>query len=248
MNHKGWIRDTPDQRDHLFAAPSVKLPALVDLRSKMPPVYDQGPLGSCTGNAIASAIQFARRKQKLTPDFIPSRLFIYYNERAMEGTINSDSGASIRDGIKSIAQQGVCAETKWPYIISKFKRKPTDACYTDALKYRAVSYARVTQTVTQMRSCLASGYPFVFGFAVYDSFETDAVANSGVVPMPQPDESVLGGHAVLAVGYDDKSQRFIARNSWGNGWGQSGYFTIPYAYVSSPDLSADLWTVRVESA
>src|SRR5262245_26808338 len=105
----GWIPDFPDHRDHLYAAPVVNLTALppkVDLRAQCPPVYDQGTLGSCTGNAIAGALQFDRLKQKLTPDFVPSRLFIYYNEREMEGTVDSDSGAQIRDGIKSVADLG----------------------------------------------------------------------------------------------------------------------------------------------
>jgi C1A family cysteine protease len=141
--HYGWLRDLPDQRDHLYAAPVVALAALptsVDLRSHCPPVYDQGQLGSCTGNGIAAALQFERMKQELTPNFIPSRLFIYYNERVIEHTVNSDSGAAIRDGIKSVSKQGDCPETEWPYDIAKFTQKPPSQCYHDALKYKAVQY------------------------------------------------------------------------------------------------------------
>jgi len=108
-----------------------------------------------------------------------------------------------------------------------------------------VSYSRVSQTPSQMKGCLASGFPFVFGFTVYDSFESQDVAKTGVVPMPASGESVLGGHAVLAVGYDDGQQRFIVRNSWGTGWGMHGYFTMPYAYLTDRGLASDFWTIRL---
>jgi C1A family cysteine protease len=218
------------------------------LRSKCPPVYDQGQLGSCTANAIAGAIQFDRRKQKLKPDFVPSRLFIYYNERVIEHSVQSDNGAQIRDGIKSVAKQGDCPESEWPYDISKFAVKPGPTCYKDALKYQALQYQRVPQIANQLKGCLASGYPFVFGFSVYDSFESDVVAKTGVLGMPGPKEKLLGGHAVLAVGYDDSKQVFIVRNSWGAGWGQNGYFTMPYAYLTDSNLADDLWTIRVMEA
>jgi C1A family cysteine protease len=243
----GWIPDLPDQRDHLYAAPVemlVALPPSADLRPQCPPVYDQGHLGSCTANAIAAAIEFDRMKQNL-PDFAPSRLFIYFNERTMEGTVSSDSGAQIRDGIKSVATQGACPETDWPYDISKFTQKPPDNAYKDALLDRAVSYQRLIQNANQMKGCLASGYPFVFGFSVYESFETPQVAQTGHAALPGPNESQLGGHAVMAVGYDDAQQWFVVRNSWGPGWGMSGYFTLPYAYLLQPTLAADFWTIRL---
>ena len=243
----GWQKDLPDQRDFSYAAPApalAPLPGKVDLRAQCPPVYDQGQLGSCTANAIAAAIQFDRLKQKLA-DFTPSRLFIYYNERVMEHSVASDSGAQIRDGIKSVAKQGDCPETEWPYAVAKFKTKPAAACYKDALQYKAVSYQRVTQSLGQLKGCLASGWPFVFGFTVYESFESAAVAKSGHAPLPASGESVVGGHAVVGVGYDDAKQRFTVRNSWGAGWGMKGYFTLPYAYVTGTDLASDFWTIRV---
>jgi len=244
----GWVPDLPDARDHVYSAPIPLLgamPASIDLRSSCPPVLDQGQLGSCTANSIANAHRFDQMKQNKGQSFAPSRLFIYYNERDMEGTVNEDAGAMIRDGIKSIAQLGVCEETEWPYTITKFTNKPSAACYKDALEHQALSYQRVTQTLTQMKGCLASGFPFVFGFTVYEGFESPAVAKSGEVNLPAPGEKVLGGHAVLAVGYDDGKQRFTVMNSWGTGWGKKGFFTIPYAYLTDDNLAADFWTVRI---
>jgi C1A family cysteine protease len=248
----GWAPDLPDHRDHMYAAPALtvaKLPPKKDLAAGFPAVYDQGSLGSCTGNAISAAFEFDRLKQGIgAKSWIPSRLFIYYNERAMEGTVESDAGAQIRDGIKSIAKQGVCSETTWPYHIDQFKTKPSKTAYTEARKNQALSYARVSRTLAQMKGCIASGYPFVFGFTVYDSFESKQVAKSGVLEMPAQSESVVGGHAVVACGYDDTTQRFKVRNSWGADWGMKGYFTMPYAYLLDENLSDDFWTIRLVEA
>jgi C1A family cysteine protease len=246
----GWAPDLPDQRDFTYAAPSAvtkKLPPKVDLRSKCPAVYDQGQLGSCTANAIGGAFEFEAMKQNVADDFMPSRLFIYYNERVIEGTVKTDAGAQIRDGIKSINKQGVCPETLWPYDIKKFATKPGTACYTSATKHLATSYQRVPRILNQMKGCLADGYPFVFGFTVYESFESEAVAKTGKLNMPKKNESVVGGHAIMAVGYDDKAKRLIIRNSWGDGWGLKGYFTMPYEYVMDGNLSDDFWTIRLVS-
>ena len=163
----------------------------------------------------------------------------------MENTLSSDAGAVIRDGFKSISKQGVCAETTWPYDVAKFAAKPPVAAYKEGLNHQAASYARVQQTLGQMKGCLADGYPFVFGFTVYDRFESDAVAKTGKVPLPSHGENVLGGHAVMAVGYDDSKQTFIVKNSWGTGWGDKGYFYMPYSYLTDADLSTDFWTVRL---
>ncbi|HVM32898.1 MAG TPA: C1 family peptidase [bacterium] len=244
----GWTPDLPDHRDLLYAAPAPHLRALpskADLRPHCPPVYDQGQLGSCTANAIAAAVEFDQMKQSLPSVFVPSRLFIYYNERVLEGTVSQDSGAQIRDGIKSVAKLGVCPEAEWPYRIAKFAVKPAANCYKDAVQYRALSYQKVARDLGQMKGCLASGYPFVFGFTVYESFESAAVAKSGRVPLPSAGEQVLGGHAVVAVGYDDAQQVFFVRNSWGPAWGLKGYFLMPYAYLLHAGLSSDYWTVRL---
>ena len=243
----GWIPDLPDQRDFLYSAPEpilASLPPSVDLRSNCPPVYDQGQLGSCTANAIGAGIQFEQMKQGV-PSFVPSRLFIYYNERAMEGTVESDSGAQIRDGMKTAAHDGAPPEDLWPYNIAQFREKPPQPAYTEALKHQVLVYRRIVRDLTQMKGCLASGFPFVFGFSVYQSFETPDVARTGYAPMPARGEQLIGGHAVLAVGYDDSRTRFVVRNSWGTGWGNAGYFTLPYAYLTQRNLASDFWTVRL---
>jgi C1A family cysteine protease len=242
----GWVRDIPDQRDLLYAPPpqiAAALPAHVDLRSHFPPPY-QGALGSCTANAIAGALQFLEGKEGSPAPIMPSRLFIYYNERALEGSTGSDSGAQIRDGIKTVARDGFCPEAEWPYDIAAFATRPAAACYTDALKERVSQYLRLIPATVPLLSCLASGYPFVFGFSVYESFETAAVAATGVVHLPHPHERLVGGHAVVAVGYDQPAGTFIVRNSWGSSWGMAGYFTMPFQYLTDPMLAADFWTIR----
>ena len=247
IGNYGWVPDLPDHRDLTYAAPAaflMALPTTVDLRADCPPVYDQGQLGSCTANAIGGAIQFEQMKQKMS-SFVPSRLFIYYNERVIEHTVHSDSGAQIRDGMKVVAKQGAPPETDWPYEITKFAEKPPAKSFSDAAKDKVTSYQRVTRSMSQFKGCLASGYPFVFGFTVYDSFESTTVAHTGVVPMPRSSEKVVGGHAVLAVGYDDEQQQFIVRNSWADTWGMKGYFTMPYQYLLETNLSDDFWTVRL---
>jgi C1A family cysteine protease len=244
----GWVRDIPDQRDIRYEPPprlARALPRKVDLRDGFPPCYNQGELGSCTANAISGALQFLETKEGATAPVMPSRLFIYFNERALEGTVDSDSGAQIRDGIKSVARRGFCPEVLWPYDIRRFAEKPPEPCYRAALKDRVSQYLRLDHdSPVPLLTCLASGYPFVFGFSVYESFETSHVAETGVVPLPRPGERVLGGHAVVACGYDLKTERFTVRNSWGARWGVGGYFTMPFAYLTNSFLSADFWTIR----
>jgi len=266
----GWIPDLPDSRDMYYKAVAPKpkaIPDKVDLRQYCSTVEDQGYLGSCTANACAGNIEYLERKG-IDPTDVPkltwwqkilrffglyhpplgtnlwndtSRIYIYYNARAIEGTIEYDSGAYIRDCMKTLSREGHCLETLWPYDISKFTTRPSAAAYADGEKHVITVYMRIT-TLDEMLNCLADGYPFVFGITIYESFNTDAVRDSGIVNMPGPSERVLGGHAVMAVGYDKTAKRFIVRNSWGDWWGQKGYFTIPFEYLEQ--LGDDFWTIR----
>ena len=241
----GWVPDRPDYRDKLYsaiAAPPKTLPRKVDLSPCCSPVEDQGQLGSCTANALVGNLEFLYQKAG-QPVLDLSRLFIYYNERAMEGTINEDAGAAIRDGVKSLVNLGVCSEKKWPYNIGKFTAKPPVGCYREGKHHQVTSYHRIL-TLKEMKQCLAEGYPFVFGFSVYEGFESDAVTRTGKLNLPKPGEKNLGGHAVCAVGYDESTKRFLVRNSWGTDWGLKGYFTMPYDYIANTNLADDMWTLR----
>ena len=241
----GWIKQPVDNRDLKYKGitKAVVLPEKVDLRPFCPPVYDQGTLGSCTAQAIGAAHQFEQLKQQDSTIITPSKLFIYYNERAMEGTINEDCGAIIRDGLKTVANEGVCPEPEWPYLISKFAKKPPQSCYDHALKHQVENYKALDCDLIQMKQCLAEGFPFVFGMLIYPNFESAAVAKTGIVPMPSGNP--IGGHAVMAVGYDTEKKYFIIRNSWGISWGDKGYFYLPEAYITDFNLCSDFWTIRM---
>lgn len=232
------------QIDHV-----ATLPTKVDLTpgGHVPPVYDQGQLGSCTANAIAAALDFQNHRQTATFE-TPSRLWIYYQERVIEGTVDQDSGAQIRDGMKVIHKLGAPPESDWPYDISTFAHRPPAKAIADAHGDEAISYQSVSQDLYALKSVLAAGLPIVFGFTVYSAFESDEVAHTGVVPMPSHRDQIVGGHAVMLVGYDDVTDRFRARNSWGTDWGQHGYFEMPYLYVTSASLSSDFWVVQKTTA
>jgi C1A family cysteine protease len=241
----GWIPDTPDHRDYYLSVPKKlpKLPPVVDMRSNCPPVYNQGSLGSCTAQSIAGALHFTMLEGEKTP-FVPSRLFIYYNTRVLHGTVGQDSGASLRNTIKAVVKNGYCQEVLWPYRVKDFKVKPASKAYQDSVKIDSLDYARVYQDLDQLKLALYENNPIIFGFSVYESFQSQTVAKTGFVPMPKRNERMLGGHAVILVGYDDRTKMFICRNSWGQGWGISGYFFMPYAFVLNEDLAADFWIIK----
>lgn len=250
----GWVPQLPDLRDAKLSIPATTtLPSEVDLSSQpdMPPIYDQGQLNSCTANAIAAAVDFDNFLQ--TQAFLtPSRLWIWYQERVIEGTVGQDVGAQVRDGAKVVANLGVCPESDWPYDPATFAQTPPQKDYTDALGDRVLTYATVPQDLWSIKSVLAGsggspGRPIVFGFTVYSAFESPQVASSGIVPMPSPADQVVGGHAVVLVGYNDAVDRFRVRNSWGTSWGQSGYFEMPYLYVTSASLASDFWVLQTVS-
>lgn len=241
----GCRRDTKDFRDHKFTPAAVRLPASVDLRGHCPPVMDQSSLGSCTAHGITGALRYEMIRA-MGRDVALSRLQLYYDERAIEGTIASDAGAEIRDGIKSAAKKGVGHETLWPYNLRKFKTRPADAVYKDALKFRALEYARVEVSAQALKSAIASGHTPVIGVTLYGSFESDDVAKSGMVPMPGKREKAVGGHCLYVVGYGQKPGYFTVRNSWAADWGAGGDCFFPEAYLGSAQLGSDYWVIRAE--
>ncbi len=244
----GWKKDPVDRRDWHYD-PSIspgKLPRSVDLRAHCPPVYDQKGLNSCSANATAAAVEYNLIKEKRKRVIFPSRLFLFYNSRALEHTEKSNEGVYIRDAIKSVASKGDCPESLWPYVESKYPTRPPQKCYDSALLYKVVKYYRIRRKLDHFRSCLASEYPFVFGFAAHERFLHE-VRKTGHLDLPAPGEKLVGNHAVLAVGYDDETQRLIVRNSWGPKFGLKGYFSMPYTYLLKKHLTADFWTVRVIS-
>jgi len=238
----GWKKEKEDKRDFLFTYKKINLPAKVDLRKNCSPIENQETLGSCTANAIVGALEYNDYKDDAIWTDL-SRLFIYYNERKLENNINEDAGAYIRDGIKSLVKWGVCSEKIWPYQISKFTTKPSLLSYIDAKKRKIREYQRINGLIA-MKSCLAEGFPFIFGFSVYENFESPIVAKNGKLEMPTKSERFCGGHAVLCVGYDDETRRVIVKNSWGENWGIKGYFTMPYEYISNPELADDMWMIK----
>ena len=247
-NHKKGL---PDARDFKFSvqlrlAAKQNLPVAVDLRSLfpkfIPAVLDQGSLGSCTANAASNALRFLLRKEKIK-DWQPSRLYIYWFSRFLEGTTNEDSGAYIRDVMTAIHTYGACDETLLPYNVNKYKLKPSNSAVRAATPHtRDFKYLSVDPTLLSIKQCLNAGFPIVFGIEVYESFESDYVARTGIVPMPNiSTEQFLGGHAITMYGYDDSKKSFIVMNSWGVKWGDKGYFYLPYDYLV---YMSDLWTMK----
>ena len=220
-------------------------PPQVDLRVYCPPVYSQGTIGSCTANAIAAAIQFEQARQHSPRLFMPSRLFIYYNERVIENTVDLDCGAQLQSGLKAVAMTGFCDEVLWPYKAAAFRDKPSQACYDQAALQKGVFYQSLVQDLHHMEACLAEGRPFLFGLTAYETFEGAGVAQTGQLQMPREEEHKLGGHAVMAVGYDQSRRHLLVRNSWVQEWGQHGYFTVPYDYIATPGLATDFWIVSL---
>lgn len=226
------------------AKPRALLPRHVDLRPEMPPVLDQGGLGSCASNAASNCLRYLLRKQG-KPEFQPSRLYIYWNTRVniAKAPAAEDTGVCIRDVCKALTKYHACDETVWPYIESKFSVAPSLEAYKNADTHGQLSYASVPQNLDQIKQVLSSGFPIILGINIYASFETMVVAKTGIVPVPKADEPCYGGHAIILVGYNDSKSVFMAMNSWGVGWGQTGFFEIPYRYVTDRKLAYDFWAL-----
>lgn len=228
----------------------VMLPAAFDLRTGtdyVPPILDQGELGSCAPSEISNALRFCVGKEAgIKSEWQPSRLYIYYFSRLLERSpANEDTGISIKGGMETIEKYGACNETTWPYIISQFATTPTSNAIKEAYTHiPGYTYLSVPQELIHIKQAIVAGYPVIIGIQIYESFESDEVAKTGEVPIPETKEKLLGGHCVCIYGYDDKTQKFTLSNTWGTNWGNNGYFTLPYEYVINSELAGDFWTCR----
>jgi C1A family cysteine protease len=250
-------RDKPDARDSIYSPKKHelrrKLPTHVDLRSRCPRVQDQGSPGTCTAHAVAAALAFEQRAHRVKA-ITPSRLFIFYNERALTGQTSVTCVVRLRDALRAVSKSGVCPEEMWPYHedLRVLRLRPPKDAFKTAQTYKIAEYHRIPighlkhQTfLRHLKHCLAGGHPFVFGFTLYESFETETVKKSGIMPIPdRKHEKLIGGHAVMAVGYDDRKKAVLVRNSWGTDWGIKGHFWMPYELITDPTYTHDFWTVR----
>lgn len=243
IHRYGWVPSSKTPTNFYEVPHMIALPRSIDLQDQCPEVYNQGDLGSCTANAAAGLAQFLMKKEKLG-NWMPSRLALYYWNRLQEGTVGEDSGASLHDAMNSMVKYGVPHESLWPYNVSKFTVKPTKNVWSDAYWHMIKHGLSVKQNLNAIKTCLASGYPIIFGFAIFESFESNDFATTGIMPMPKEGEEILGGHAVMAVGYDDDTRMIKVRNSWGTSWGKGGYFFMPYDFITSSNYCDDFWTAR----
>ena len=269
----GWLPDYPDFRDYTIENASVNamlatvgaekplkggLPATADLRPWCPTIENQGSLGSCTANAGVAMVEYFERKA-FGKHVDASRLFLYKATRNMLHW-TGDTGAFLRSTMGAMALFGVPPEEYWPYIVADYEKEPSAFCYAFAQNYQAISYYRLDPTGTlattllnQIKTNLAGFLPSMFGFTVYNSY-TQA-ATTGKIPYPTAGEKIVGGHAIVAVGYDDNMKiknanpgakettgALLIRNSWGTAWGIAGYGWLPYEYVLK-GLATDWWSL-----
>lgn len=241
----GWRPDKGDHRDLHFEPSRAmlrRLPRAVDLRPLCPRVFDQGAIGSCVGCSTNAGFELLAKKQG--QPFTGSPLFVYYNARYLEQTTAYDAGAEIRDGVKGLSKFGTCSPDSWPYVPARLAKRPTKKAFVEGELHQALRYERIdSSSITNLKASIAAQCPVAFGFMVYDSF--DSIGRSGLMPMPRIRERPIGGHAVLAVGYDDKTQRVTVLNSWGTSWGDRGFFYMPYGFITDTDYADDFWSLQV---
>lgn len=240
----GWQRDLPNFQDKILKlAKPQKIPDIVDFRSKFPPIFDQLDIGSCVGEGVVAEYDYALKKQGF-PFMSPSALFVYYNARANDGTVLSDNGTTIRSALKMVETLGVCPTGAWPYVTANFDDKPPASAYRLALKNKVIEARRLVSDYTISIYALTQGVPFIFGFSVFESFYSKAVAKTGLVQMPKDGEGFIGGHCCVCVGFNNITKRFLCRNSWSAEWGDKGHFTLPYEYLENRGLSDDFWLIQ----
>jgi C1A family cysteine protease len=259
LKRLGHIRGTRRESDYLFSHLNFEMPSerVFSLRNPpaddpnlvgLPPVLDQGELGSCTANGMANCLRVCEMKEN--PDemsLLRSRLFIYYYSRLREGNVDTDSGAEIRDVVKVVKCRGACLESEWPYDISQFTVEPTKECQTHARAHRAVQYESVEQNLEALKTAIRTGFPVVFGFVVYDSIQTPDVGKTGVIPMPTNSDKAIGGHCVILTGWDDNKRLFQIMNSWSDKWGDDGFGYLSYDYILTDYLASDFWRITYVS-
>jgi len=218
-------------------------PSSCSLKNYLNFVYDQGSLGSCTANAFCAAYRIMCNVNNINKGFIPSRLYFYYHERLLEGTVLTDSGADVIDGTRYTEAYGICSETDWPYNISKFAVRPPAICDINAKKYRITSYNTIkidNNLINNIKYYITKNQPVLIALLVYSSFESQLVAKTGLVPIPDTKkEKCLGGHELCLIGYDDTKKLFTVLNSWSANWGDRGLCYIPYNYISDPHLGLE---------
>lgn len=230
--HINTITDKPPS-----VTQEITTPLKLDLRNKFSDVYDQGKIGSCTANALCSIYEYD------TFNFKGSRLFLYYNERLLLNETEVDNGAYLSDGIFTLKTFGLCEEKDWPYIIENLFKRPTDDIYQKAKSNFVTEAFSISNDVKTIKYWLNKNEPVALGIAVYSNFMNFSAAKSGNIGLPAMNDKFIGGHAVVLCGYDDDTQRFILRNSWGSYWGDKGYFYLPYDYITNDDLCSDLWII-----
>lgn len=246
----GLIRDLADDgRDYRFSPPVetiAALPAELHADKICPPRMDQGSEGSCTANGTLGAMGLIEIKLYGDGGYVQrSRQELYYKTREQEGNTGEDAGGQIRDALRAAARFGIAPESLWPYTPVNLTREPPAEVIAAGAGYKLGLYERVQPDMDHIRAALAAGHPLVIGVAVYESFESQAVAKTGILPMPDTErEKCLGGHCLFLCGYSDQTQRARGSNSWGLGWGDKGMFEIPYAYLTNTDLCSDIWALK----
>jgi C1A family cysteine protease len=241
----GWVPALPDARAYAFApkASIVKaLPASVDLRASLPPVWNQGSIGSCVAHGVAIAHIAAQRKNKAAKEIMPARLALYFQGRAVRGWQAQDSGMFISDAMKCVAKLGVADEKLYPYLTTRYLLKPPAAVYANGLLHQSLEYQKIDSSKPDViKAALAEGLPVVFGSTLYENHGT-LVGN--VMPDPDLSTSAIGGHCMALVGYDSGKKQFLVRNSWGKSWGDNGHHWVSEKYICDLSLTDDVWVLK----